>query len=54
MNSAIRLAAATDDSELVALPEAFAADPKAVAALGFTDPDRIERVRVYARDRLAE
>ena len=54
VNSAILLAAATDDPELVALAEALAADPEAVAALGFTDPDRIERIRVYARDRLAE
>ena len=48
------VAAATDDPELVALAEALAADPEAVAALGFTDPDRIERIRAYARDRLAE
>ena len=54
VNSAILLAAATDDPELVALAEALAADPEAVAALGFTDPNRIERIRVYARDRLAE
>ena len=54
VSSAILLAAATDDPALVALAEGLAADPEAVAALGFTDPDRIEHIRVYARDRLAE
>lgn len=54
VRSAIFLAAVADEPELVALAEALAADPEAVAALGFTDPDDIESIRNYARDRLAE
>ena len=52
--NAILLAAVADEPTLVALAEALAADPEAVAALGFTDPDDIESIRGYARDRLAE
>ena len=52
--NAIFLAAVADEPELVVLAEALAADPEAVAALGFTDPDDIERIRNYARDRLAQ
>lgn len=54
VNSAIFLAAVADAPELVALAEGLAADPAAVAALGVTDPDRIERVREYARKKLSE
>ena len=54
VRSAVFLAAVADEPELVALAEGLAADPAAVAALGVTDPDRIESLRDYARDRLAE
>ena len=54
VRSAIFLAAVADEPELVALAEGLAADPAAVAALGVTEPDRIESIRDYARSRLAE
>ena len=54
VRSAIFLAAVADEPELVALAEGLAADPAAVNALGVTDPDHIESLRDYARDRLAE
>ncbi len=54
VTSAIFLAAVADEPRLVALVEGLAADPAAVAALGVTDPDRIESLRDYARARLAE
>ncbi len=52
VNSAILLAAALDDPELVALVEALAADPAAVAALGIAD-EHIESMRTRALERLA-
>ena len=54
VRSAIFLAAVADEPELVALAEGLAADPAAVATLGISDPGHIERLRGYARDRLAE
>ena len=54
VRSAIFLAAVADEAELVTLAEGLAADPAAVAALGVTEPDRIESIRDYARSRLAE
>lgn len=54
VRSAIFLAAVVDEPELVALAERLAADPAVVAALGVTDPDHIESLRDYARERLAE
>lgn len=54
VRSAIFLAAVADEPELVALAEGLAADPAAAAALGFTDPQRIESLRDYARATLSE
>lgn len=54
VRSAIFLAAVVDEPELVALAEGLAADPAVVAALGVTDPDHIDSLRDYARERLAE
>lgn len=54
VRSAIFLAAVVDEPELVALADGLAADPAAVAALGVTDPEHIESLRDYARERLAE
>lgn len=52
VDSAILLAAALDDPELVALVEALAADPAAVAALGIAG-EHIESMRTRALERLA-
>lgn len=52
VDSAILLSAASGDPELVALVEALAADPAAVAALGFAD-DHVESIRTRALERLA-
>ena len=54
VRGAIFLAAVVDEPELVALAEGLVADPAAVAALGVIDPEHIERLRDYARERLAE
>ena len=53
VSNAILLAAVADDPELVALVEGLAADPEAVAALGFTDPEYVEMIRDHARATLA-
>lgn len=54
VRNAIFLAAVADEPELVALAEGLAADPAAIAAIGVTDPEHIESLRDYARERLAE
>ena len=53
VRSAILLAAVADEPGLVALAEGLAADPEAVAALGFTDPESVETIRDEARSTLA-
>lgn len=53
VRSAILLAAVADEPGLVALAQGLAADPEAVAALGFTDPESVETIRDEARSALA-
>ena len=54
VRSAILLAAVIDDPGLVALVEGLSAGPKALAALGVTDPVDVETILHYAPDTLAE